>query len=652
MPDKDMHTDGGSDFRVLIDNLKIGVCRVSLKPRPAFVFVNKMLCRMLGYEAADFLKLPVAEIFSQRKDWQMLSKTDSEKEGIPVQEVQIKTRQGEAFLVEISALVIPDAHGCPQALDMMIQDISGQRRAEQELHESKELFQTVFNISAIAIFVSGKDERIIAWNPFAEKMLGMDKTDLFNKPVKDLYPEAEWQRIRSLRIRQKGMLSDIETQMYRKDHRALDVNVSISIIKDEAGEIEGAIGIVSDITEKKRFQQELMKAKVSAEEANNAKTMFLANMSHEVRTPMNTIMGMIDLALDTPMSEEQKDNLLTVKNAADVLLTLLNDILDLTRVEAGKIQLEHIELSVRDILRSVCKSLAVLAKNKGLKLIWDVAPDVPELIMGDPTRIRQIIVNLVNNAIKFTFKGAIEVHVTLKERKKDHCKLIFAVKDQGVGIPKDKQATIFEVFAQADASTTRRFGGTGLGLAISLKLVGMMGGRIWVESEEFKGSTFYFELPFQVVRKEDVPQALKEASIEDQLLAQVPTKSAKRDLTHLSILLAEDNIVNQKMTVRMLEKKGWKVTSADNGQQVLDYLEKGTFDVILMDAQMPVLDGFETTRLIREKEKKTGLHIPIVALTARAMSGDQEKCLSCGMDGYVAKPIDRQKLYENIEKFF
>lgn len=648
---KENKAEKNIEFRILMDNLSLGVCRVAFKPKQAFVFANKTFCRMLGYPLDELLTTPVMDIFTDKAEGRSLIKQATDKEGLGQQEIRLRTKTNPRFLCSLSFMVTRDERGKPEALDMVVQDISGQRRTEEELRESKELFKTVFNSSAVAIFVTDKEERIIAWNPFAEKMLEMDKKDLFNKPVKELYPKDEWDRLRSLRIRQKGMLSDIETKMYKKDGTLLDINISLSIIKNQEGEIEGAIGIMSDITEKKKFHQELLHAKNSAEEANNAKSLFLANMSHEVRTPMNTIMGMIDLTLDTQLNEDQKDNLLTVKNAADILLTLLNDILDLSRVEAGKIQLEKIELNLRDILKSVCKSMGILAKNKGLKLVGSVEEDVPELVVGDPTRIRQVVINLINNAVKFTFKGAVTVNIKVQKISGDECEVMFSVRDEGVGIPQDKQATIFEVFTQADASTTRRFGGTGLGLAISRKLVEMMGGHIGVESKEFKGSTFFFVLPFKIVRKEDIPQALKAESIEDQLLAQLH-KAPKRDLTHLSILLAEDNIVNQKMTMRMLEKKGWKVTAADNGQQVLDYLKKETFDLILMDALMPVLDGYETTKLIRENEKKTGLHIPIVALTARAMSGDRDKCIEIGMDSYVAKPIDRQKLYEAIEGFF
>ena len=255
-----------------------------------------------------------------------------------------------------------------------------------------------------------------------------------------------------------------------------------------------------------------------------------------------------------------------------------------------------------------------------------------------------MLVNLINNAIKFTFKGKITTTVQVNAVDGETCELQFAVADEGIGIPPDKLDNIFEVFTQADASTTRRFGGTGLGLSISSKLVEMMGGRIWVESEEFKGSTFYFTSRFTIGQKTD--PAPVDSVRPDAALA------APRLPRTLRVLLAEDNIVNQKITLRMLEKRGWTAKAAENGKQVLEYLDTEKFDVILMDAQMPVLDGYETTRVIRQREQSTGGHIPIIALTARAMAGDRKKCLDCGMDSYVAKPIDRQKMYETIEGFF
>jgi len=762
------------EFEGLMNNLNLGVFRLvpGIGMTRRFIFANPTFCQMLEYTQEELLKMHIADTFEDKKQFYAMNKNVSSHHNVIQEGVKLITKRKRIVLCSISMVAIRNEKREIEYIDGVAEDITGQKRIEKELRESRELFKTVFNNSAAAIIVTDKKGNIVAWNPFAEEMFGMEKKDFFNKHIKDLYPAKEWHRVHDSTAKKNELGSNIETQMYKKDRTVLDVNVSISLILDSEGNkvgsigiinditkqkvaerrirdsenkirvildnsavaitmtdeqerivswnpfteqllgmkkkdlymkpisslyppkewikirkekireagskhhfetkcikkdgsiidvdlsvnilkdldnnVIGSVGIIQDITEHKRVQKALIQAKTVAEEANNAKSMFLANVSHEVRTPMNTIMGMVDLTLDTELTDEQRDNLTTVKNAADNLLSLLNDILDLSRVESGKVELEKIEINVGNIIKSVCKGLSVLAHNKNIGLKWDIDDNVPETVLADPVRIRQILVNLINNAIKFTFKGDIVVGVKEKSRTKDISELLFCVADEGVGIAKESQEQIFEVFTQADASTTRRFGGTGLGLAICKKFVEKMGGQIWVESEEFKGSTFYFTAKLKFVKKEDISPALKEKSIEAELRAHLP----KRELKQLSILLAEDNIINQKLAARMLEKRGWTVKSVANGRQVLESLEAEYFDIILMDAQMPVMDGFEATKLIREKEEKTGEHIPIVALTARAMSGDKKKCLEAGMDGYVSKPIDRIKLFETIENFF
>lgn len=645
MADKNKEAMG---FEGLLDNLDLAVFRFVPGMRGSFLITNAILCDMLQYSSSELFKLRINDVIGDTSKFNSFVKRISHDEKAAKDEIRLKARNKDLILCSMSLKAVRDARGKVKYIDGVAENISGRKEIENELNESRELFRTVFNNSAVAIMVTDKKDHIVAWNPYAEKMLDMDRKGLFNKPVKDLYPSKERRRIRGFSDRKKGAASDIETQVYKNDRSLLDVNISVSVIKDFDGNIVGSIYIMQNITEQKRTHAMLVKAKNAAEQANSAKSLFLANMSHEVRTPMNTIMGMIGLTLDTELSDEQRDNLMTVKNAADVLLTLLNDILDLSRVEAGKVKMENIEIRIENIVKSVCKGLFVLARNKNIRLEWDVDEKVPSVILGDPVRIRQILVNLANNAIKFTFKGKIMISVKTNSVDNDMCELLFSVKDEGVGIERDKLGTIFEVFTQADDSTTRCFGGSGLGLAICKKLVEIMGGRIWVESEEFKGSTFNFTAKFKIVKKQDVSEALKEESIEDQLLANLP----KRKIKQLSILLAEDNIINQKITTRILEKRGWKVKTAVNGKDVLDFLEMEPFDAILMDAQMPVLDGFEATKIIRKNEEKSGRHIPIIALTARAMAEDRKKCFDCGMDGYVPKPIDRQKLFEAIEQFF
>lgn len=611
---------------------------------------NPFAEKMLGMSKEDLFNKPAKDLFSP-EEWQRLHSLPKQKEAmVPEVETQMLKKDGSILDVGMSFSFIRETGGEVTGSIRIMHDMTRQKADERKIKESENKIRIILDNSAAVITLTDEQERIVSWNRYTEQLLGMKKDDLYLKHVSCFYPKEEWEKIRRANIRKSGSKHHIETKIVRKDGKIIDVNLSINVLKDEKNKIVGSVGIMQDITRQKRVHQMLLQAKISAEEASSAKSLFLANMSHEVRTPMNTIMGMVDLTLDTDLTEEQRDNLETVKNAADILLSLLNDILDLSRVEAGKIELEDIEFNIHNIVKSVCKGLSVLARDKGLELVWDIESQVQETLIGDPVRIRQVLVNLINNSIKFTFKGKVMTTVKVNSLDKEICELQFAVTDEGVGIPQDKLKTIFEDFTQVDASTTRQFGGTGLGLSISLRLVEMMQGRIWVESEELQGSTFSFTAKFKV------PQEVKKAKSEAGKSTGEPSAGAlsgqgANDLKQLSILLAEDNIVNQKIAVRMLEKRGWTVKTADNGKQVLDHLAKESFDLILMDAQMPVLDGFETTEAIRRSEAGTGKHIPIIALTARAMTVDRKKCLDSGMDGYVSKPIDRQRLYETIENF-
>lgn len=623
-------------FQTIFNNSAVAI--IVADKNDKIIAWNPVAEELLAMSKEDLFNKTVPDFYPQ-KDWEKIQ-AGKKRKGVIDIETRIRKKSGEELDVVVSASFIRNAGGEIDGSIAVFRDVTGQKAAESRSRESENKIRVILDNSPIGIMLTDEKERIVSWNKYAEELFGMDKQDFYLKPVSELYPAEEWKRIRKAEIRKSGSRHNFETRIIRKDGRFVDVDLSVNVLKDSRDNIVGSVGILQDITERKSFQQMLLQAKLSAEEANSAKSLFLANMSHEVRTPLNTIMGLVDLTLDTQLTDEQKSNLTTVKNAADILLSLLNDILDLSRVEAGKVHLEKIELNIINIVQSVCKGLSVLAQKKGIRLIWNVNEDVPENLVGDPVRIRQILVNLINNAIKFTFKGNIEIRVKVEKMNDKTCQLHFSVKDSGIGIPEDKLTTIFDVFTQADSSTTRRFGGTGLGLAISKRLVEMMDGRIWVESEEFQGSIFHFLAGFEIAKEK------KSVQPEEALPAKKPRADSADKPLH--ILLAEDNIVNQKIALRMLEKKGWSVRAADNGQQVLNYLEKDRFDLILMDAQMPVMDGYETTKRIREKEKKTGEHIPIVALTARAMSGDKQKCFDSGMDGYVSKPIDREKLYQAV----
>ena len=554
---------------------------------------------------------------------------------------------------------------------------------------------------------------------------------------------------------------------------------------DDLHFLQAIANVLETAVERTRVEAELEEARQVAEAADHTKGEFLANMSHEIRTPMNGILGLTELVLDTALTGEQRESLSMVKSSAESLLTIINDILDFSKIEAGKLELDKVDFSLRDTLEAIVKSFALPAGRKGLELACEIPATAPEMVYGDPTRLRQIVTNLLANAIKFTEQGEVALEVEVLERGTETVLLQFSVRDSGIGIPQEKQQSIFEAFSQADSSTTRRYGGTGLGLTVSARLVALMGGRIWVESEEGKGSRFSFtarltlsedqvrsvgpedahleNIPVLVVddnsanrrmldhllagwgmrvslaeNGEDALAELHGALGKDQpfrllitdahmpemdgfaLIARVradpelarttvimmlSSGDQRRDgvrcrqlgvavylmkpirraellaavltaLNHPSpavtalpivpgrdgreydvpaagarILVVEDNPVNQVLARRLLAKRGHSVTTAGNGREALLALEGQSFDLILMDVQMPEMDGFEATGAIRDRERTSGLHVPIIAMTAHAMKGDEDQCLQAGMDAYVTKPIRPGELFSTIDRF-
>ena len=394
------------------------------------------------------------------------------------------------------------------------------------------------------------------------------------------------------------------------------------------------------VIEREQAEADLKVAKQAAEEANRAKSEFLAYTSHEIRTPLNAIIGLTRAVMESPLTTEQRDYLRRVRNAGDRLLSLINDLLDMSRIEAGKLEIERVEFNLRAVLDEVVQEQIVRATEKDLTLELEVGRDVPEHLVGDPLRLRQILVNLVGNAIKFTSRGGVTVRVALRRRDDGgSCTLRMSVTDTGIGISPENQAALFQRYSQAESTTSREFGGTGLGLSISKSLVELMSGTIGLRSQAGEGAEFFFELPFAV---RAVPAAAT------AMRAALPDAAPARALR---VLVAEDNEDNQLLVELLLRKKGAEITMVGNGKEALERLDQARFDLVLMDLEMPGMGGFEAVTVLRERETGTGRRIPVIALSAHALVDYRERCLAAGMDDYLTKPIDPDMLYASIEKY-
>jgi len=553
---------------------------------------------------------------------------------------------------------IPVLEGCDevaelsQSLRALIDDVTAKERELEALNASLEMkvaertaelsvkAQAIEQVNG-ALIVTDWDGFVTGWSKGGEEIYGYAAAEIIGKHVATFHPPEMHDFVRDqviVPLKEYGAFEgDVIT--LRKNGGEFYSHLSLSLLRDETGEPVGMIGYATDVSERVRMEdalrqtaRDLKKAKEAAEAANRAKSEFLATMSHEIRTPMNGILGMTELVLDSELTADQREYLTMAKISAESLLTIINDILDFSKIEAGRLDLERIPFNLRQGVEAHIRNLAFRAGKKGLTLDSELSENIPDQLFGDPVRLYQIIINLVGNAIKFTEQGGITVRIAADSPDGRQVILHFSVTDTGIGIPADKLVSIFESFSQVDASVTRKYGGTGLGLAICARLVELMGGNIWVESEPGKGSAFHFIAAFELAAADtESPEKMAGGTA---MVTQRP----------LDVLLAEDNPVNQKLALSLLEKWGHRVTLANNGVEALDCVRRRPFDLILMDWQMPEMDGIETTRRIREMEKSGGGHITIVAMTANAMQGDRERCLAAGMDGYISKPIQTGEL--------
>ncbi|WP_132015087.1 PAS domain-containing hybrid sensor histidine kinase/response regulator [Hydrogenispora ethanolica] len=557
-------------------------------------------------------------------------------------EEKIRVRGGDERWFEVIKTPIFAEDGRIVGSTGIARDITYRKNAEAQLRASQEKYSSLFaNMSdgfAYHQVVFDEQQNPIDYvflevNAAFEKLTGWNREQLIGKRLTEIIPESA--PIVAERIRIFGMVA-LTGESIKLDTSQSELSsgwVSISAYSPQPGYF--AV-VISDISGRKQAEAEMKQAKETAEAANRAKTEFLANMSHEIRTPLNGITGMIDLTLLTSLERDQRENLLIAKNCAGTLLNVINDILDFSKIEAGKLEIELIPFDLDELVHKALKAHLSSALKKGLELTVEVNPRTPRSLIGAPLRLLQVLNNLLSNAVKFTETGMVTLAVYHSYDRNDSVFLRFEVSDTGIGIEQSEMNRLFQTFSQVDGSITRRFGGTGLGLAIAKRLVNMMGGEIGVYSEKDRGSTFYFSVPVTLDAQDSPPQ---KASLPDYL-----------DLgsAQLHVLLVEDDPINQATVAKMLQRIGIKVDVATEGIEALHKLTRNSYNLILMDIQMPGMGGMETTRRIRELEAEAGGHIPIIALTAHAFSDDTKKFLAAGMDGLVTKPVSIYDLSKNI----
>ncbi len=529
-----------------------------------------------------------------------------------------------------------------------LQDISLRKQAEQAALRQQALTEQILDQLPIPVFLKDRAGRFVRFNRQFQIFSQFTRAEMLGRTIGE-FASRGWAVLTDAEDEQawrSGLMVSSERRLTNVEP-ARDFLIN-RIVINSGGEAY-LLGFAIDMSAPRAARAAMQLAVESAEAASRAKSEFLANMSHEIRTPMNGILGLTELVLDSPLAPQQRADIALVKASADALLTIINDILDFSKIEAGKLELEQVPFDLRQLVNDTTRAMALHARQKGLTLACALAPELPAALCGDPGRLRQVLVNLLGNAIKFTEHGGVELTLRVVALHDAHCEVEFAVRDSGIGIPPDKQKLIFEAFAQVDGSTTREYGGTGLGLTICRRLVTLMQGRIELDSAVGAGSNFRVVVPLGVAELERAPLALLKP-----LAAPLPASDAAASAPAqggLRILLAEDNPINQRMALRLLEKMGHRVTLVDNGHVAVQRATSAPFDLMLMDVQMPGLDGISAARQIRSWEARHGGHVPIIAMTARAMQGDRERCLEAGMDDYISKPIAGAQLRRMISHF-
>jgi PAS domain S-box-containing protein len=606
--------------------------------RGKLLFVNQALAKMFDMQPeeltngnyVDEARQDEVDLYNQT-DEQVLANLET----VTVEE-PVTLRSGEVRWLQTTKTPLRRADGEMCVLGISV-DITGRKRVEQSLEEQKDFLQTLINALPDAVFAKDRDARLILVNTAFSEATGISEQEALGTTVFDLYTpeEAAIAGDMDQTVFRTGEVTRIEEWVTaRSGRRGMFETVKVPH-RNAQGETIGLIGVSREITERKQFEDELVRAKEQAEAATVAKSQFLANISHEIRTPLNGVIGMTSLLLTTELDAEQADYVQTIQASGHTLLALINDVLDFSKMESEHLALESRPFDLPSCITRAVSMATPLVREKRLRLVTELAADLPRLVVGDTIRLSQVLGNLINNAVKFTDRGEVTLTADVVARSGDELELSFAVQDTGIGIPGDKLHTLFERFTQVDNSTTRRHGGSGLGLAISKWLVERMGGCIWVESTPGEGSTFSFTIRSAVPREEE----LRGLALLDRMHRTVPDPATRA----LRILVAEDNAINRKVAIALLNQLGHAADLAGNGAEVLAALEKSRYDIVFMDLHMPIMDGLATTQAIMARWPD-GARPVIIAMTADAMQGDRERCLAAGMQDYVSKPVSLESL--------
>ncbi|WP_160690411.1 PAS domain S-box protein [Clostridium sp. C2-6-12] len=626
--------------------------------------VNRKAINTYGYTEEELLSKNIRELRNSQNEKLLHNEFETAKLG----EIEFQTthyrKDGSHFSVEVKSTGI-EMNGEKFVLSV-IRDITNRILNDEKIIELASLVEN----SSDAIIGKNLNGIITSWNNGAEKIYGYKKEEIIGKHISVIIPKDKIDDFHKImkNIKNGEKITGFESKRVKKNGDVIDVSITVSPIFDLEGNLIGASNITRDITENKKIEkelrdkyeeisalyeeliaieeelrcnyQELEKAKEEADKANSAKSEFLANISHEIRTPMNGIIGVIELLEVTELNNEQKEYFDMISYSSRILLGILNSVLDISKIEAGKFELNLKPFNLKKILDRIIKELSIAGSNKELEVFYYIDPYINFDLIGDQIRLNQVLINIINNAIKFTEKGQIIFKVKKLKSTNNKLNLEFSVQDTGIGIKEEFKNDIFKKFVQQDMTYTKKYEGAGLGLAISRDIAKLMNGDIWFESVENKGSIFYFTAEFLINYVEKTSR--DNFALEDKKISINKTKR---------ILVVEDNEINMKIACEMLDRLGYKFECAYDGKQALDKLKENDFDLILMDVQMPELNGYDTTKIIRESEVGTKKHINIIAMTAYSMIGDKEKCIEMGMDDYISKPFDANVLKNTILKF-